>query len=55
MIYQVDESNGYDKFLAYNQAQGVSMFAMEQIVSETMFSTEDKHAHSISAVTSSTN
>jgi hypothetical protein len=50
MNYQVDESNDYEKFLAYNQAQGARMSAMEHLVPETMFSTEDNPAHGISAV-----
>jgi hypothetical protein len=50
MKYQVDESNDYEKFLAYNQAQGARMSAMEHLVPEQMFSTEDNPAHGISAV-----
>jgi hypothetical protein len=50
MNYQVDESNDYDKFLAYNRAQGARMSAMEHLVPEQMFSTEDNPAHGISAV-----
>ena len=50
MNYQVDESNDYDKFLAYNRAQGARMSAMEHLVPEQMLSTEDNPAHGISAV-----
>jgi hypothetical protein len=50
MNYQVEESNDYEKFLTYNQAQGARMSAMEHLVPEQMFSTEDNPAHGISAV-----
>lgn len=50
MNYQVEESNDYEKFLAYNQAQGARMSAMEHLVPEQMFSTEENPANGISAV-----
>ncbi|MDF1761832.1 MAG: transglutaminase-like domain-containing protein [Oleibacter sp.] len=50
MNYQVDESNDYDKFLAYNQAQGARMSAMEHLVPEQMFSSDVDSARGISAV-----
>lgn len=34
MNYQVEESNDYDKWLAFNQAQGARMSAMEHLVPE---------------------
>ena len=34
MNYQVEESNNYERFLAYNQAQGARMSAMEHLVPE---------------------
>ena len=50
MNYQVEESNDDEKFLAYNQAQGARMSAMEHLVPEQMFSTEENPANGISAV-----
>jgi hypothetical protein len=50
MNYQVEESNDYDKWLAFNQAQGARMSAMEHLVPEQMFSTEESPANGISAV-----
>ena len=50
MNYQIEEANNYDKWLAYNKAQGARMSAMEHLVPEQMFSTEDNLAHAISAV-----
>ncbi|MFC3681163.1 hypothetical protein [Bacterioplanoides pacificum] len=50
MNYQVEESNDTEKFLAYNQAQGARMSAMEHLVPEQMFSTEENPASGISAV-----
>ncbi len=50
MNYQVEESNDYDKWLAFNQAQGARMSAMEHLVPEQMFSTEEIPANGISAV-----
>ena len=50
MNYQVEESNDQAKWLAFNQAQGARMSAMEHLVPEQVFSTEDNPAHGISAV-----
>jgi hypothetical protein len=50
MNYQVEESNDYEKFLAYNQAQGARVSAMEHLVPEQMFSTEYNPDQAISAV-----
>jgi hypothetical protein len=50
MNYQVEESNDYEKFLAYNQAQGARMSAMEHLAPEQMFSTDEHPANGISAV-----
>jgi len=50
MNYQVEESNDQTKWLAFNQAQGARMSAMEHLVPEQMFGTDDNPAHGISAV-----
>ncbi|MFT6422477.1 MAG: hypothetical protein ACJA2K_001202 [Thalassolituus sp.] len=50
MNYQIEEANDYDKWLAYNKAQGARMSAMEHLVPEKIFSTENHPAHAISAV-----
>jgi len=50
MNYQVDEANDNDKWLAFNRAQGARMSAMEHLVPEQMFSTDENPAHGVSAV-----
>jgi hypothetical protein len=47
---RVDKGNNQDNWLAFNRAQGARMSAMEHLVPEQMFSTEDAHANGISAV-----
>ena len=46
----VHESNDTDLWVAYNRASGARFSAMEHLVPEQMFSTEDNPAHGISAV-----
>ncbi len=46
----VHESNDTDLWIAYNRASGARLSAMEHLVPEQMFSTEDNPAHGISAV-----
>lgn len=46
----VHESNDTDLWIAYNRVSGARLSAMEHLVPEQMFSTEDNPAHGISAV-----
>jgi len=46
----VHESNDTDLWIVYNRASGARLSAMERLVPEQMFSTEDNPAHGISAV-----
>jgi len=46
----VHESNDKDQWLNYNRATGARLSAMEHLIPEQLFSTEDNPAHGISAV-----
>ncbi|MBZ2189015.1 transglutaminase domain-containing protein [Alcanivorax sp. JB21] len=48
--YRVHENNDHDQWVAFNRAMGSQMSAMEHLVPEEMFSTEEAPAHGISAV-----
>jgi hypothetical protein len=51
MISQrVDKQNNHESWLAFNRTQGARMSAMEHLVPEQMFSTEEAPANGISAV-----
>lgn len=47
---RVDKDNNRERWVAYNRATGARMSAMEHLVPEEMYSTEDNPAHGISAV-----
>ena len=47
---RVDKDNNQDNWRAFNRAQGARMSAMEHLVPEQMFSTEEAPANGISAV-----
>ncbi len=47
---RVDKDNNRERWVALNRAQGARMSAMEHLVPEEMYSTDDNPAHGISAV-----
>jgi hypothetical protein len=47
---RVDKDGNVERRLAFNRARGARLSAMEHLVSEQMYSTEDAPAHGISAV-----
>ena len=47
---RVDKNNNRERWVAFNRATGARMSAMEHLVPEEMYSTEDNPAHGISAV-----
>ncbi len=47
---RVDKDNNRDRWVAVNRANGARMSAMEHLVPEEMYSTDDNPAHGISAV-----
>ncbi|EDX89157.1 transglutaminase family protein [Alcanivorax sp. DG881] len=47
---RVDKENDHQRWVSVNRAQGARMSAMEHLVPEKMFSTEEAPAHGISAV-----
>ena len=47
---RVDKDNNRERWVAFNRATGARMSAMEHLVPEEMYSTEDNPAHGISAV-----
>ena len=47
---RVDKDNSTEQWQAFNRAQGARMSAMEHLVPEQMYSTEDARANGISAV-----
>ncbi|WP_290538180.1 transglutaminase-like domain-containing protein [Alcanivorax sp.] len=47
---RVDKENDHQRWVSFNRAQGARMSAMEHLVPEKMFSTEEAPAHGISAV-----
>jgi hypothetical protein len=47
---RVDTDGNVERWLAFNRARGARLSAMEHLVPEQMYSTEDAQAHGISAV-----
>ncbi len=47
---RVDKNNNRERWVAFNRATGAGMSAMEHLVPEEMYSTDDNPAHGISAV-----